>query len=206
MRRPILLTSSRGAPIGPMRTSPVYRLASFLRYPTFTPTSTFTPSPSPLPGTVTEAAVAITEDPALTPEGELLRLRYNRDTLYIWNGTGEGQEVARLAFLGYDAAGNPVGSRFDGLTWADVANYPFVDRDRCVRVTLVNPVVPPLQPVDCTPATSQLFYNAEETLRRDDPRRFWSADGIVEFGVFWDGREVARCDSAIGLCEVYVQP
>lgn len=177
---------------------------------TFTPTSTHTATPSPLPATETEiaaTAVAATEELAATEEeGELLRIRFNLDSLYVWNGTDQRQEVGRLAFLGYDSAGSIVGERFDGFTWAQVANYDFVDRGRCVHITLVNPVAPALDPVDCTAATASLFYNAEETLRRDDARRFWSADGIAEFAVFWDGREVARCDTRSGLCDVYVRP
>jgi len=173
---------------------------------TFTPTMTFTPSPSPLPATATEVAATEGAVVSASEDGELLRLRFNLDSLYVWNATGQRQEVGRLAFLGYDSSGNPVGRRFDGFTWSQVAGYDFVDRDRCVRITLVNPVAPALDPVDCTAATSQLFYNAEETLRRDDPRRFWSADGISEFAVFWDGREVGRCDTRSGLCDVYVQP
>ncbi len=175
--------------------------------PTFTPTDTPVPSETPTPLPTSEAGDAAAVLPTATePAGELLRIRYNLDSLYVWNNTGAGRRVARLGFLGYDASGNSAGSPFDGNTWREIAGYDFVDPDRCVQITLVNPRVPPLNPVDCTAATASFFYNAVETLSRTDPRRFWSADGITEFGVFWDGIEVTRCDVTAGLCDVYIEP
>ncbi|MGB7340528.1 MAG: protein kinase [Phototrophicaceae bacterium] len=136
------------------------------------------------------------------PSGRLLELSYNTAGFYVRNSSSSRIRVSRLAFLAIDANGTALSQPFNGSDWA--RNYSFIDADgRCNAIELLNQSGWS-RPNNCVSA-SGFDFNSLLTFPENDSRIFWKGiNGAVQFAVFWDNAEIARCTIASGYCQVRV--
>lgn len=130
------------------------------------------------------------------PNGRPFVLLYNANSLYVLNLSTAESEVAPLAFERLNAQGQPM-ERFDGSRWA--ASAPSLDPGWCDRLQVLD-ATPYLEPPECFRG-----YAGTQTFQADDPGLFWTPrEGMPQFRVLWKEEEVARCDTAAGLCRVFL--
>ncbi len=155
--------------------------------PAVAPSRMATPPPSAASSLVEQLQPTV-----LYPNGRRFILYYDENSLYLHNLSGERVELYPFAFERLDASGTP-SNRFDGWRWAQF--YPYVHDQSCMSVLLETPY---LDPAQCEQ------YNAEVWAERGLSLDFWSPqDGSTHFRVLWNDQEVARCELAIGECEVF---
>jgi serine/threonine protein kinase len=132
----------------------------------------------------------------LYPDGRHFVIFYNDNSLYLYNAAGKAGETSPLAFERLDASGTAL-NRFDGWHWSQ--HYPRVEADSCVRVELRGSS-PYLRPTQC-----QGRYNSSITASRTDSDVFWTSQkDSNQFRVLWNKQEIARCEIAAGMCEVFL--
>ena len=138
----------------------------------------------------------------LFPSGNLLELIYNSGGFYLRNSSSSTIRDSRLAFQAINASGNGVSVPFDGVDWARF--YGNIDSNgHCVALELLDQGSWN-RPANCVAPRGSSF-NSLLTLPTNDDRIFWLAeDGAVQFIVYWDNSEVARCEIAAGFCQVRV--
>jgi tRNA A-37 threonylcarbamoyl transferase component Bud32 len=132
------------------------------------------------------------------PNGRPMALFYNPNSFDLLNLSRTDSDVEPLAFERLDAAGNPAG-RFDGARWAEF--YPTLPPGACMRIEVLDSP-PYLEPAECFQG-----YLSTRTPVRDDPAVFWTpAEDSGQFRVLWADEEIGRCDTAAGLCRVFLPP
>ena len=136
------------------------------------------------------------------PNGNLLELTYNSGGFYLRNSSDETISDSRLAFQAINSSSSGVSEPFNGTEWAQF--YGNIDSNgRCVAIELLDQSSW-TRPANCV-APSGAEFNSQLTFPTDDERIFWLAeDGAVQFVVFWDNVEIARCEIAEGFCQVRV--
>lgn len=154
-----------------------------------------------LEATLTQQAIQANTIPLspteLYPSGRLLELTYNSAGFYLRNSSDSRVRDSRLAFQAIDVNGNGVNQSFNGVDWTRF--YNSVDTGRCVVIELSERDL--TRPTNCI--SSQ--YNSLLTFTETDGRIFWTgSNGAVQFIVYWDGNEIARCAIANGYCQVRV--
>lgn len=133
------------------------------------------------------------------PNGKRFVLYYDDNSLYLLNLSDSVVSIYSVAFERLDAASTPL-NRFDGWRWAQF--YPNSKPEWCMRIEILGSASY-LRPPECSKG-----YLSTRTPTRDDPVVFWTAkEGSPQFRVLWkEGdkeEEVARCEIAVGTCEVF---
>jgi len=139
--------------------------------------------------------IATTAPTVKYPQGRHIRLYYDDNGFYLFSLVDEIFAIEPIAFERLEATGNP-SNRFDGFEWAKL--YPSIWPDTCMKAEIrgSRPYSPP---------SGCQGYNASRTFKRDEPVVFWTArEGSSQFRVLWDEEEIARCEIAAGVCDVFL--
>ncbi|CAG0937304.1 eukaryotic-like serine/threonine-protein kinase [Thermoflexales bacterium] len=132
----------------------------------------------------------------LYPNGRRFVILYNDSSLYMHNAASTAGALSSLAFEQLDASAAVI-NRFEGWRWSQ--HYPRVEIDSCARIE-IRGSSPYLRPAEC-----QGRYNSSITASRDDSYVFWiMREDSSQFRVLWNKQEVARCEIAAGVCEVFL--
>lgn len=160
-----------------------------------TPVNAGQPIATALPTSIAPPAAAITPT-VLYPNGRRFVIFYNDNSLYLYNASGAAGAFSPLTFERLNVSGAAL-NRFDGWRWSQ--HYPRVETDSCARIE-IRGRSPYLRPAQC-----QGRYNSSITASRDDSYVFWiSQKDSSQFRVLWNKQEVARCEIAAGVCEVFL--
>ena len=121
---------------------------------------------------------------------------YNDNSLYLYNNSESNSPVTPLTFERLDASGVPL-NHFDGSRWA---NYSLaIKPERCMRIE-ISGNTPYLRPSQCNN-----HYDSRVSINRSNDLVFWTTqNGSRQFRVSWNEKEVARCEIAAGVCEVFL--
>jgi serine/threonine protein kinase len=164
---------------------------------TQTPTETRTPTKTRIPTeTQTPTVENVTAAPTVKyPQGRHIRLYYNDNAFYLFSLVDNRFAIEPIAFERLEASGVP-SNRFDGFEWAKL--YPYIWPDNCMKAEIRGS-----QPY--TPPSGCQGYNATRTFKRDEAVVFWTMrEGSSQFRVLWDEEEIARCEIAAGVCNVFL--
>lgn len=165
----------------------------------------FTPTPQP---TATNTPMRATATPTiLYPDGNAVTFYYNDTIFYIHNESQVSITNEFMSFEIIDTDGDPTNNanRFDGSRWTDASNYPFLDSNGCNFIE-IRSVRANYQPPQCVDDN----FNSQQTVNEDNA--FWiGQQGVVQFRVMADDREIARCytlqeDENQAMCPVYFPP
>jgi serine/threonine protein kinase len=163
--------------------------------PTATPTST--PTLQPLP----------TRDPNITPtvkypEGSHYTLFYNETSFFILNLSYNRRTISAFSFQRLDGDGLPTKDFFKAHEW-ETPRFDYLPRNYCASITIYGDQNPPyLNPPECT---AGILKTIQPRFDRPGDILFWTPkDGSTKFRVIWLEEEVARCEIAAGVCEVYI--
>jgi serine/threonine protein kinase len=121
---------------------------------------------------------------------------YNENSFYLLNLSRVEAPIEAVAFERLSDDGQSI-SRFEGARWAEF--YPTIRPGACVRIEVLDSP-PHLQPAECTGG-----YLSTRTPVPGDPMIFWTPQpGSGQFRMLWQGEEAGRCESAAGICRVFV--
>jgi len=170
---------------------------------TFTPTPTNTPSATP-----TDTATPVpTSTPSLTPsmtvpaplsDGHQIQLFYDEHSFYLRNAEAESVSIGLISFESIDSrTGQPAPYLFSGRLWSGF--FDELEEGNCVRIeTVEGPTW--MRPQECAE------YNATVTPANEaSDLVFWlTRSNVSQFTVLWLGEEVGRCQTHLGVCQVYL--
>jgi serine/threonine protein kinase len=158
---------------------------------TATPTSTPTHLPSPTPSPLFTVPSPVTE-------GHAIQLFYDETSFYLLNADTATIAPGLIAFEAIDSrTGEPAPYLFPGRLWSDF--FAELEEGNCVRIeTVEGPTW--MRPQQCTD------YNATVTPSTDGSQLvFWiTRETVNQFRVMWLGQEVGRCQTNLGLCQIYL--
>jgi serine/threonine protein kinase len=150
--------------------------------PTLPPTAAPLPAPSPTPT-------------VLYPNGRRFVLRYDENTLFMRNTSGDEIQVRSFAFERLDTTGDPLNG-VEGSRWAQF--YPYIRPQSCIKILILNSASY-LSPPSCQAINSEVWAERGRSLD------FWTPqDGSSQFRVLWNDQEIGRCEISAGTCEVFV--
>lgn len=162
---------------------------------TLAPTATFTLEPSP--------TIDVNVTPTVKyPEGNQYTLFYNETSFFMLNRSYGYRSISGFTFQRLDIDGLPAEDIFAGYQW-QTQDFDYLPRNFCVNITIYGDQEPPyLNPADCRIG---LLTTIQPRFDRPGEVLFWTpkADSL-QFRVIWLEEEVARCDIAAGICEVYI--
>jgi serine/threonine protein kinase len=175
------------------------------------PTETQAPSPT-VTSTATLVPPTATIEPSPTivltptvkyPEGAHYTLFYNETSFFILNRSYDRRSISGFTFQKLNGDGTLGADIFEGHRW----ETPYVDylpRNFCADISIYGDEDPPyLNPVECQQNGS--IQTVQTRFDRPEKILFWVPKGdATQFLVFWLNEEVARCEIAAGLCEVYI--
>ncbi|GAB1470007.1 hypothetical protein MASR2M66_08840 [Chloroflexota bacterium] len=167
------------------------------------PTATGTSTPLPPTATVEPSPTILPTPTVKYPEGANYSLFYNETSFFILNRSYDRRSISGFRFQNLQSDGTPGEEIFDGYQW-ETQFVDYLPRNYCANITIYGDQDPPyLSPAEC------LLYGLTRTIqtRFDRPENilFWvSKKDSKQFVVIWLKEEVARCDIAAGLCEVYI--
>ena len=162
---------------------------------TFSPTATLTLAPPP----TIDANVTPT---VKYPEGNQYSLFYNETSFFMLNRSYGYRSISGFTFQRLDQDGLPAEDIFQGYQW-QTQDFDYLPRNFCVNITIYGDQEPPyLNPSDCRIG---LLTTVQPRFDRPGEILFWTpkADSF-QFRVIWLEEEIARCDIAAGVCEVYI--
>ncbi len=159
--------------------------------PAITATATSTPTETQAPPSKNVTTVPTVK----YPQGRHIRLYFNDNAFYLFSLVDERFAIEPITFERLEASGTP-SNLFDGFEWAKL--YPYIWPDNCMKAEIRGS-----QPY--SPPSGCQGYNASRTFKRDEAVVFWTArEGSSQFRVLWDEEEIARCDIAAGVCDVFL--
>ncbi len=176
--------------------------------PTMLPTGTETPvSPT---ATITTGTIVTLVTQTPTPTGtsavqstlptvrptnrRRFVLRYDDNTLFMRNDSGNQVEVSSFAFERLDMSGNPL-NHIEGSRWARL--YPYIRPQSCIKIMFWDKISN-LSPPSCQRINSEVHEQSGSSLD------FWTPqEGSAQFRVLWNGEEIGRCTISAGECEVF---
>jgi serine/threonine protein kinase len=162
-----------------------------------------TQTEAPLSATSTPESQIVDVSPTVKyPEGRRFMLFYNDNSLYFLNLSDSNLPINWVAFERLSQADIPL-NRFNGSYWAEF--YATSKPTWCMALEIIDSP-PYLKPPEC--GHNDLFLSWRSPTR-DDPTVFWTTlEGSHQFRVLWrEGgidEEVARCEIAAGICEVFL--
>lgn len=128
--------------------------------------------------------------------GQRFVIYYNENSLYLLNDSDSDRQVRPLAFERLDDSGASL-NRFEGSVWAEY--YPVARPGRCMRIE-ISRSSPYLHPSQCNG-----HYDSSISYSRNNKSIFWTPqEGSRQFRVLWGQKEIARCEIAAGVCEVFL--
>ncbi len=162
-----------------------------------TPASTPTVAPAETaPPLVTEPPAAAAAPTVRYPSGRRFAIYFDDNSLYVFNASGSRSAISPLAFERLDTSGAS-SNRFEGWRWSQY--YPRIESGSCTRVEIRG------SPSYLRPPECGNRFNSSVTASRGDDFVFWTAqEGSRQFRVLWNDEEVARCEIAAGVCEVFL--
>ncbi len=147
---------------------------------------------TPLTPTLPESSALPSSTP--TVRGRRFVLRYDDNTLFMRNASGDQIEVSSFAFERLDTSGNPL-NRAEGSRWARF--YPYILPQSCIKIMFWDKISV-LSPPSCRRINSEVREHSSSNLD------FWTPqNGSREFRVLWNGQEIGRCEISAGKCEVF---
>ena len=162
---------------------------------TIAPTATFTLEPSP--------TIDVNVTPTVKyPEGNQYTLFYNETSFFMLNRSYGYRSISGFTFQRLDLDGLPAEDIFPGYQW-QTQDFDYLPRNFCVNITIYGDQEPPyLNPADCRIG---LLTTIQPRFDRPGEVLFWTPkEDSLQFRVIWLEEEVARCDIAAGICEVYI--
>jgi hypothetical protein len=158
------------------------------------PAVTITPV-TPVRPTPPESTAVPSTTPTVRPsDGRRFVLRYDDNTLFMRNTSGDQIEVSSFAFERLDMSGNPL-NHVEGSRWARL--YPYIRPQSCIKIMFWDKISV-LSPPSCRSINSEVWEQSGSSLD------FWTPqDGSREFRVLWNDQEIARCEISAGKCEVF---
>jgi serine/threonine protein kinase len=204
----LFLRSGFNLPASPNAATESYALQTPLEPILETQTSSPTPPPAPtetpIPFTPTSAPspTVVTTPTILYPEGSHYTLFYNETSFYMLNRSYETRTISAFFFERLDEEGFPVKDRFDGYRW-ETSSFDYLPRNFCVNITIYGDQDPPyLNPIECW---AGIISTVQARFDRPFDVLFWTPkENSTQFRVLWLEEEVARCEIAAGVCEVYI--
>lgn len=151
-----------------------------------------------LPATITLTPQPLMSAVPTTQGGTGYRivLTYSETGFYVWNPGDHVLKAASFTFEALKENGDPAKYRFEGAKWS--AYYPNIMKGRCDAIELQDRAYTN-RPGDC------LGFNATRLVGEKDDEAFWlTRKDVSYFRVLWEGNEVAQCEIAAGVCEVYL--
>ena len=131
------------------------------------------------------------------PNGKRFLLFYDARGLYMINVSDKKRPVEPFAFDRLDDSNQPH-NHFDGLRWSQY--YPTIYPSSCIKVEITKQAEYPARPAQC-----ENRYLGGRFYEKNDPLVFWTPqEGSHFFRVTWYKEEVAICEIARGVCEVFV--
>ncbi|MBP8000315.1 MAG: serine/threonine protein kinase [Chloroflexi bacterium] len=138
-----------------------------------------------------------TSPPILT-SGHAIQLFYDETSFYLLNQARPSIMVGLLTFEAIDnRTGVSAAYLFSGRLWSDF--FDELEEGNCVRIeTVEGPRW--MRPPECDD------YNATVTpLNESSELVFWLSRSFVsEFRILWLGQEVGRCQTHVGVCQVFL--
>lgn len=169
------------------------------------PSPTFTATATPIPPTATLVpSPTIVFTPTLKyPEGAHYTLFYNETSFFILNRSYERRSISGFTFQKLNGDGTLGVDIFEGHRW----KTPLVDylpRNFCANISIFGDEDPPyINPLECQQNGS--IKTVQTRFDRPEKILFWVPKGdSTQFLVTWLDEEVARCEIAAGICEVYI--
>lgn len=165
--------------------------------PIFTATPTPTPTDTAIPtATFTAAPTLILTPTPLYPNGAHFKLFYNETSFYLLNLSVIGRNVEFFDFIRINANGK-ITDRFRGEEWSKY--YANINPNTCMSIE-VKDAEGYLKPPECnrtyvsarfpTATSGYVFWNTKE--------------GSAYFRVMWRDQQIAICEIAAGVCDVYL--
>lgn len=174
---------------------------------TFTPTPTNTPSATPATTRTHTPTPMLTPTPSLTPsktvpaplsEGHQIQLFYDENSFYLLNAEAESIAIGLISFEAIDSrTGQSAPFLFSGRLWSGF--FDELEEGNCVRIeTVEGPTW--MRPQECAE------YNATVTPANEaSDLVFWlTRSNVSQFTVLWLGEEVGRCQTHLGVCQVFL--
>jgi len=171
--------------------------------PTFTATLENTATPVPPTATIQPSPTIFFTPTVKYPEGAHYTLFYNETSLFILNRSYERRSISGFKFQKLNGDGTLGVDVFEGHRW-ETPLVDYLPRNFCANISIFGDEDPPyLNPVECQQ------YGSIQTVqtRFDRPEKilFWVPKGdSTHFLVTWLGEEVARCEIAAGICDIYI--
>ncbi len=125
-------------------------------------------------------------------------LFYDETSFYLLNADTDKISPALIAFEAIDSrTDEPAPYLFPGRLWSDF--FAELEAGNCVGIEMVTGPTW-MRPQQCTD------YNATVTpASADSELVFWiTRETISQFRVMWLGQEIGRCQTNLGLCQVYL--
>lgn len=160
---------------------------------TLPPTSTSTPEPPP---------TSNAEPTVKYPEGNHYKAFYNETSFYLLNISFARRSISGFLFQRLDEEGLPADDLFQGYQW-ESRDFDYLPRNFCANITIYGDQDPPyLNPAECSIG---LMTTVQPRFDRPGELLFWTPkEGSTQFRVLWLDEEIARCDIAVGVCEIYI--
>ena len=174
--------------------------------PSPSPTSTSAPAPTatliPFTPTLEPTPEAIVTPTTRYPEGSHYTLFYNETSFYMMNRSYETRSISGFTFERIDTQGLPFKDHFEAHLW-ETPDFDHLPRNFCLNITVYGDQDPPyLNPPDCW---AGVIKTIQARFDRPFDVLFWTPkEGSTHFRVNWLKEEVALCEIAAEVCEVYI--
>ena len=174
--------------------------------PSPSPTSTSAPAPTatliPFTPTHEPTPEAIVTPTTRYPEGSHYTLFYNETSFYMMNRSYETRSISGFTFERIDTQGLPFKDHFEAHLW-ETPDFDHLPRNFCLNITVYGDQDPPyLNPPDCW---AGVIKTIQARFDRPFDVLFWTPkEGSTHFRVNWLKEEVALCEIAAEVCEVYI--
>ena len=177
--------------------------------PSPSPTRTLTASPPPAtrtpppPTSTPEPTATVFVTPTvLYPDGSHYTLFYNETSFYMLNRSYNRRSISGFVFQRLDGEGLPAKDYFQAHQW-ETPSLDYLPRNFCANITIYGDQDPPyLEPIECW---AGIIKTIQARFDRPFDLLFWTPNGDSrQFRVVWLDDEVARCDIAAGVCEVFI--
>jgi serine/threonine-protein kinase len=199
---PSTLTETSAPPSSPQPAQPTQTFTQAPPSPTETTVPTATPVPPTSTNTPEPTATILAEPTIKYPEGNHYRAFYNETSFYLLNISYGRRSISGFLFQRLDEEGLPADDLFKGYQW-ESRDFDYLPRNFCANITIYGDQDPPyLDPVECSIG---LMTTVQPRFDRPGDLLFWTPkDGSTQFRVLWLDEEVARCEIAAGVCEIYI--
>ncbi|GAB4565532.1 MAG: hypothetical protein Fur0017_02740 [Anaerolineales bacterium] len=187
----------------PSTPQPAPATETFLPSPTFIATAANTATPISPTATIEPSPTIFFTPTVKYPEGAHYTLFYNETSFYILNRSYDRRSISGFTFQKLNGDGTPGADIFEGYRW-ETPRVDYLPRNFCANISIFGDEDPPyIDPVECRQNGS--IKTVQTRFDRPEKILFWVPKGdSTQFVVFWLKEEVARCEIAAGICEVFI--